>query len=143
VSHVEQELSTLPEHPNSLPVFSGVHVAWSLVFCVMFCRLLFVLWFFYFQNYIIFWNHIYIDNIQVKLEFEASDVYYTTGFQAGPYFPNFPYFLTAALIFCYMWCPTRFPFQLMFLSFNSNRTGVACGAGTVYPSGAPEFTPGF
>jgi len=22
-----------------------------------------------------------------------------TGFQAGPYFPNFPYFLTAALIF--------------------------------------------
>lgn len=24
-----------------------------------------------------------------------------------------------------------------------NNTGVACGAGTTYPSGAPAFTPGF
>jgi hypothetical protein len=30
-------------HLNSLPVFRGVHVAQSLVFCVMFCRLLFIL----------------------------------------------------------------------------------------------------
>ena len=48
VSLVDQELPTFPEHPSSLPVFSGVHVAWSLVFCVMFCRSLFVLWFFFF-----------------------------------------------------------------------------------------------
>ena len=48
VPHVEQELLTLPKHPSATPVFSGVHVAWSLVFCVMFCRLLFVLWFFFF-----------------------------------------------------------------------------------------------
>jgi hypothetical protein len=43
VSPVEQELLTLPKHLNSPPVFSGVRVARSLVFCVMFCRSLFVL----------------------------------------------------------------------------------------------------
>ena len=40
---VEQEILTLPEHPSSLPVFSGVHVAQFLVFCVVFCRLLIAL----------------------------------------------------------------------------------------------------
>ena len=40
---MEQELPTLPEHLNSLRVFSGVCVTQSLVLCVMFCRLLFVL----------------------------------------------------------------------------------------------------
>jgi len=39
---------TLPEHPNSPPVFSGVPVARSLVFCVMFCESLFVFLSFYF-----------------------------------------------------------------------------------------------
>ena len=43
MSLVEQELLTLPEHPSSPPVFSGVHVTWSLFFFVMFCRSLFVL----------------------------------------------------------------------------------------------------
>jgi hypothetical protein len=33
-SVVKQELLTLPEHMNSPPVFSGVRVARSLVFCV-------------------------------------------------------------------------------------------------------------
>jgi hypothetical protein len=42
-SVVKQELLTLPEHMNSPPVFSGVRVARSLVFCVVFCRSLFVL----------------------------------------------------------------------------------------------------
>jgi type III secretory pathway component EscS len=43
-------------------------------------------------------------------------------------------------VFIYVhWCPTRFPYQMMFVSFNSNRTGVTCGAGTANPSGAPEF----
>jgi hypothetical protein len=37
-SLVKQELLTLPEHLNSPLVFSGVHVALSLVFCVIFCR---------------------------------------------------------------------------------------------------------
>ena len=43
VSLVEQELPTLPEHLSSTPVFSRVGVTRSLVFCVMFCRSLFVL----------------------------------------------------------------------------------------------------
>ena len=44
---VEQELLTLPEHLSAHPVFSGVHFAQSLVFSAMFCRLLFVLSFFF------------------------------------------------------------------------------------------------
>jgi hypothetical protein len=43
---VEQELPTLPDHPSSPPVFSRVRVARSLVFCVVFCRSLFVLFIF-------------------------------------------------------------------------------------------------
>jgi hypothetical protein len=39
----EQELLTLPEYLSSPPVFSGVRVTRSLVFCVVFCRSLFVL----------------------------------------------------------------------------------------------------
>jgi hypothetical protein len=37
------ELLTLPEHQSSHPVFSGVRVIRSIVFCVMFCRTLFIL----------------------------------------------------------------------------------------------------
>ena len=51
VSDVEQKLLSLPGHPNSLPVCSGVRVAPSLVFCV-FCRL-FCLSFFELQLLII------------------------------------------------------------------------------------------
>ena len=36
VSLVEQELLTLPEHPSSPPVFSGVRSTRSLVLCIMF-----------------------------------------------------------------------------------------------------------
>ena len=43
VSLVDQELLTLPEHLSSTLVISGVCVARSLVSCVVFCRLLFVL----------------------------------------------------------------------------------------------------
>jgi hypothetical protein len=43
VPHVEQGMSSLPEHLSSLPVFSGVRVGRFLVFCVMFCKLLFIL----------------------------------------------------------------------------------------------------
>ena len=43
VSLVAQELVTLPDHPSSLPVFSRVPVAQSLVFCVMCYISLFVL----------------------------------------------------------------------------------------------------
>ena len=48
VLHVEeQKVFTLPEHLSSLPGFSDIHAARSLVFCVMFCRSLFVLSFFF------------------------------------------------------------------------------------------------
>ena len=43
MSLVEQELRTLPEHLSSLSIFSRVHISQSLVFCVVFCRSLFVL----------------------------------------------------------------------------------------------------
>ena len=43
MSHVEQELLTLSEHPRPPSAFSGVGVARSLVFCVVFCRSLFFL----------------------------------------------------------------------------------------------------
>ena len=46
---VEQELPTFPEHMSSYPVFSGVFVARSLVFCVLFCRSLFVPLSFFFR----------------------------------------------------------------------------------------------
>ena len=42
VSHVEQKLVTLPEHLRLPSIFSGVRVARSLIFWVMFCRSLFV-----------------------------------------------------------------------------------------------------
>jgi hypothetical protein len=48
VSHVKQELFTLPEHLSSPPIFSEVRVARSLVFNVMLCRPLFVLLSFFF-----------------------------------------------------------------------------------------------
>jgi hypothetical protein len=38
---VEQELFTLPEHLSSLPDFSGVYIAQSFVFCVIFFLLYF------------------------------------------------------------------------------------------------------
>ena len=43
---VEQELLTLQEHLSSPPDFSGLRVTRSLVLCVMFCRSLFVLFYF-------------------------------------------------------------------------------------------------
>jgi len=38
------------------------------------------------------------------------------------------------------WCPTRFPYQIIFIFLDSNTTGVTSGAGTDYPSGVSEFT---
>jgi hypothetical protein len=57
VSLVEQEVLTLPRHLSSLHVFSEVRVARSLVFCVVFCKSLFVL--FSFDHCIVFRSSIY------------------------------------------------------------------------------------
>ena len=43
---MEQELLTLPEHLSPPPVFNGIRVHRPLVFCVMLCRSLFVLFHF-------------------------------------------------------------------------------------------------
>ena len=40
------------------------------------------------------------------------------------------------------WCPTQFSYQMMFMSFNINITGVTGGAGTASLFGTPEVTPG-
>ena len=37
----------------------------------------------------------------------------------------------------------KFPYQMTFMSFNGNSTGVTCESGTASHSGAPEFTPVF
>ena len=43
-------------------------------------------------------------------------------------------------IYAYL-CPTRLPYQMMFVSFNSNTTGVNGVTGTAYPSRLHELTP--
>jgi len=50
VSHVEWELLILSEDLSSPPMISVVRVARSLVFCVVFCRSLFVLWSLFFWS---------------------------------------------------------------------------------------------
>ena len=68
LSHMEQELPTLPEHLSSSPVFSGVCVAQSLVFYVMFCRSLYVVFFCFFG--VLFLLAVVLS---VLLRFMASD----------------------------------------------------------------------
>jgi len=41
------------------------------------------------------------------------------------------------------WCPTRTPYHMIFLSFNSNTTDATSGAGTANASGTPGSTPSF
>jgi hypothetical protein len=77
---VEHELLILPEHLSSPPVFSEVRVTRSLVLCV-FCRLLFVLLYFFFwplievvkrqENYLFLssgksWFNLFISIMYVK-----------------------------------------------------------------------------
>ena len=47
-------------------------------------------------------------------------------------------------VFIYLyWYPTRFPYQMMFVLFNSSKTGATNWAGTAYLPGAPELSPIF
>ena len=50
---MEHELLALPKHPRWPPVFSGVRVARSIAFNVLFYRLLIVILSFYFCHYIV------------------------------------------------------------------------------------------
>ena len=58
---MEQELFTLPEHPSSLPIFSGVRVTQSFVLYVMFSRSLFVLLSFF------SWSLCYLSFVDVQI----------------------------------------------------------------------------
>jgi hypothetical protein len=52
--------------------------------------------------------------------------------------------LIMSIVFIYVcWCPTRFPYHMMFASFNSYMTSATCGAGNANPCEAHEFTPAF
>jgi hypothetical protein len=53
VSHMGQELPTLPEHLSSSLVFRRVRVARSLVYCVMFCWSLFVIFLLAIELYVL------------------------------------------------------------------------------------------
>ena len=48
-------------------------------------------------------------------------------------------------VFSYaFWCPTWFPYHMMFVSYNRNTTGIPCGAGrTANPSEVQEIRPVF
>ena len=51
------------------------------------------------------------------------------------------FLLINVICFIYVhWCSTRFPYQMMFVSFNSHMTGVTSRAETPSHSGTSEFT---
>ena len=56
---------------------------------------------------------------------------------------EFMFFNAICICIDVYWCPTRFPYQMIFLSCNSKTTGVTSGGGIDIPSRAPEFTPGY
>ena len=47
--------------------------------------------------------------------------------------------MLAVFIYAY-WCAARFPYHMMFVSFNNNTTGATSGAETDNISGATEFS---
>ena len=52
--------------------------------------------------------------------------------------------LFMSIVFIYVfWCPTRFLYQMMFVSCKSSTMGATCGAETANPCGAHDFTPAF
>jgi hypothetical protein len=61
-------------------------------------------------------------------------------FDSDKAFDSLSWYLLFVFIYVY-WCSTRFPYQMMFASFNCNC--VTSWAGTTNPSGAPEYTPVF
>jgi hypothetical protein len=71
---------------------------------------------------------------------------YTTissvGFYSHLFCQGFMFYL--CLFYFYVnWCPSRFPFQMMFVSFNSYTTGITSGAGTANLSGNLSSSPHF
>jgi hypothetical protein len=56
---------------------------------------------------------------------------------------EFMFYLCYLYFFYAYWCPTRFPYQMVFVSLNSNTTGVTFETETVNPVGTPEFIASF
>ena len=55
-----------------------------------------------------------------------------------------PFVVPSYHAFLYLhWCSTRFPYEMMFVPFNSITTGVTSGTGTANPSEVPVLTPRF
>jgi len=51
------------------------------------------------------------------------------------------FYLLMVCVFIYVhWCPKRYPYQMLFVSFNSHMTGVTNRAETPSHSGTSEFT---
>jgi len=50
------------------------------------------------------------------------------------------WFIYVICIIYVYWCPTLFPYQMMFVSFKSNAIDVTCGTWTANPFGAPQYT---
>ena len=74
VPHMGQELLTLTKHLSSPPIFWGggrVCVARSLVFCVMFCRSLFIPLSFSFGHYMFFFDLRLLINLLVSPNFSS------------------------------------------------------------------------
>jgi hypothetical protein len=52
------------------------------------------------------------------------------------------WFMLCVFIYAY-WCPSPFPYQMMFVLFNNNTGCTTSGTGSTDPSGTSEFTTGF
>jgi hypothetical protein len=52
---------------------------------------------------------------------------------------GFTLYLYFLYLFYAYWCPTRFPYQMVFVSLSSNTTGVTSEAGTTNTAGASQF----
>ena len=103
---MEQEFLSHPKHPRWPPMLSGVCVARSLVFCVVFCRSLIVLLsFFFLPLYYLFFFY-----LRVFVSLVSSNLSYVLSFMTRSFIPSFCYIIlnaptlfSSATIYLYIW----------------------------------------
>ena len=167
VSHVEQDLLTSPEHLNSPQVFSGlvlINLTFS-VYCFVDHCLSFDLWlliiplvsyFLLLANVISGAGTAYLSRFCFTCLNGVRVVHVVKSHVVLWCLLPFPcknddqFFVTPICVvggsrFIYVicnkyWCPTLFPNQMMFASFNSNTKGVTIGAGTSNQISSPIFS---
>ena len=119
MSIAEQKLVTFPEHLTSLLhilVLFGLFI-WHLVKLHVFAFL--------------------VPRGEVRYDFLVNTM---LSMSSSSFVLSWVRALLMLYVFIYAyWCPTRSPYQIMFVSLNTNMTGVTSWAGTASPSGAPEF----